>query len=73
MSNSNKELIRKGLEEKRKKKLYPILDNASIDEDYKNVLKKEIENGEIAGQHTLKAKIEQYKRKKGVEEDRMKR
>ena len=59
MTNSNKEL-RKDLEEKRKKKLYPILDNASIDEDYK-------------GKHTLKAKIHHYKTNKGDEENRIKR
>lgn len=73
MSNSNKESIQNSLEEKRKKKLFPILDHATIDEDYKNILKEEIENGQITGQHTLKAKIQQYKTMKGDEEDRIKR
>lgn len=73
MSNSNKESIQNSLEEKRKKKLYVILDHESIDENYKNILKEEIENGQITGQHTLKEKIQQYKTMKGNEEDRIKR
>lgn len=59
----NKDLRKKGLEDKRLNQLFQIIDNSFISNDDKNSLKNDIKNGLISDKNILKQKIREKPKK----------